>query len=70
MTTTECKNLITPFCDRAEKQNDPYLIVHFSRQEDHYKGYHEGMDAVDAMIVIKHLVRHFKIDPLLLNTAI
>lgn len=70
MTDKECEKLITPFTSKADKDNDPYLVVHFSREQDYFKGYHERMDSLDAMIVIKNLVNYFKINEILLKTAI
>lgn len=66
MTTNNAYELAKPFIDKAEQDADPYMVIHFSREEDFYKGWHEGMDIGDALLVIKHLVNHFKIDKELL----
>ena len=36
------------------------LIVHFSREEDYYTGLHDGLDKMDAVIIIKQLMKDFK----------
>ena len=46
-----------------EKDKDPYLFVHFSQEDDHYKGVtSKDMDIGDALIVIEHLMEQFGIN--------
>ena len=41
----------------------PYLFVHFSREDDNYKGVTSSqMDIGDALIVIDHLMEQFGIN--------
>lgn len=58
------KELLQPFIDEADKDNDPYLLVHFSRQEDKFTGLHERLDKMDAQIIMKELVKFFEFDEL------
>lgn len=51
------QKLLKPFTDQCEKDKDPYLVVHFSRKDDYYSGFHE-LDTLDAIIVIKEIVKH------------
>lgn len=52
------QELLQAFINEAEKDNDPYYLAHFSREEDKYSGYHEGLDKMDALILIKQLMGH------------
>lgn len=52
---------IKKFIRNCDKDNDSFLIVHFSICEDTYKG-HFNIDFADALIIIKHLLEHFNID--------
>lgn len=70
MTTEYGRILLTPFIDATKLDDDAFFACHFSRSEDKFAGDHNGMDALDAMIIIKQLVHDFKIDPILLSTAI
>lgn len=70
MKTKDFKTLIKPIAERLDKEKDPYLMVHFSREDNYSHGVHEGMDKLDAMIVIKELVKKCKINETLLLTAI
>jgi hypothetical protein len=63
MTIRDGKKMIGDFVIRAERDGDPYLIVHFSRIEDEYRGYDNGMDQADALLVIQQLVRAHEINP-------
>lgn len=67
MKVTEAKTQLMPFIEAAKKDNDPYFVCHFSREEDKYRGYHEGLDIGDALIIIKELVDKFGIDPKVLK---
>jgi hypothetical protein len=61
MSIAEGRKKLMPFIKAAEKDTDPYFLVHFSRENDRYEGYHEGMDEFDARIVIKHLMEEFNL---------
>lgn len=69
MTTEYGRILLTPFIDATKRDEDAFFACHFSRSEDKFAGDHNGLDAFDAMIIIKQLVHDFKIDPILLNSA-
>ena len=69
MTIEQGKELLQPFIEEATKDKDVFLLVHFSSQEDKYNGMDEGLDALDAMIIIKQLVKNFNIDKTLLSTC-
>lgn len=43
----------------AEADDDTFLVVYFSREEDKYQGWHHQMDGGDALLVIKQLVKRF-----------
>lgn len=58
------------FMQKAKEDGDPYLVCHFSAEEDKYNGFHGGMDKLDAMIVIKQLVKDFDISSTLLHSAL
>lgn len=62
MTTKEALKESKPFIDKCDRDGDPYLIVHFSQEDDYFKGIHERMDFMDATIIIKKLIKHFKIN--------
>jgi hypothetical protein len=52
-----------PLQKKMEKDSDPYLFIHFSREDNHFKGLTStDMDMADALIVINHLVSRFKIN--------
>lgn len=70
MTTEQSEDLLRPFVAQAKKDGDPYVVAIFSREEDRYCCGHDGLDQLDAMILIKGLVKHYKIDELLLLTAL
>lgn len=63
MTITHGEMALQPFIEQADKDTDPYLCVHFSRQEDKFMGYHGRMDEGDALIVIKELIKFFNLSP-------
>lgn len=62
MTTQTSEKLVQPFIDKAQEDDDPYLVVHFSRQQDELFGVHAGLDKMDAQIIIKQLVKSFDFD--------
>jgi hypothetical protein len=69
--TTEYGNiLLEPFKVTSKNDDDAYFVCHFSKIEDKFAGSHDGIDAVDAMIIIKQLVKDFKIDSTLLSTVL
>lgn len=70
MTTAKGKQLLDFFIKEAVNHGDPFFLCHFSRVEDQYRAYHEGLDQMDAMLIIKGLVAHFNINELLLSTAL
>lgn len=57
------------FEDACKKDNDPFLVVHFSRDEDKYDGRHDGLDFADALIIVGHLCNHFKLNPAMIETS-
>lgn len=50
------------FIGQANRDKDPYLLVHFSRNEDKYMGYNDHMDLGDALIIIRELCSQFNIE--------
>lgn len=60
MTIKQGEALLSNFITAATINSNPFLIAHFSRQDDQYRGYHEGLDRLDAAIIIRELVQHFK----------
>jgi len=70
MTTQQGKELLIEFKRNCDKDNDPYFVCHFSREDDKFLGDWDGLDAFDAMIIIKQLVKDFNIDETMLLTAI
>lgn len=63
MKIKEGEYLLQDFIDKAEKDKDPYFVVHFSRKDDYFMGYHERMDEGDALIVVKNLIEIFNLSP-------
>lgn len=62
MKIKEGEKLIKSFVENCEKNSDPYLVVHFSKEDNHFQGTHDFMDSFDAIIVIKNLIKEFGID--------
>lgn len=50
------------FIGQADRDKDPYLLVHFSRCEDKYMCYNDRMDIADALIIINELCRRLGIE--------
>jgi hypothetical protein len=50
------------FIGQADRDKDPYLLVHFSRTDDKYMGYNSHMDIGDALIIIHELCNQFDIE--------
>jgi|GEM_PF-961298 len=64
MKNEEAYKAFEPLKEKMDADNDVYLLVHFSRSEDTYKGYQsDKMDGGDALIVVQHLIEHFKLNP-------
>jgi hypothetical protein len=53
---------VTPLTDTLEKDGDPYLLVHFSKEDNAYTGLHDGLDKYDALIIMRQLATHFNMD--------
>lgn len=70
MTIQRGSELLQPFIDQCGKDKDPFYIAHFSRQEDKYEGYFDGLDEFDAAILVKQLVSHFKMNEVLVNSLV
>ncbi len=64
MKIKEGELLLNNFKFACEESNDPYFVVHFSREEDKFSGDHEHLDEWDARIIIKQLMKDFKINEL------
>lgn len=64
MTIEKGKQLVQSFIEQTDKDTDPYLIVHFSREDDRFNGLHERLDKMDAQIIIKQLIEFFDFDEL------
>lgn len=54
-------NKLGDFIKQAEKDDDCYCLVHFSRTDDRFEAYHQ-MDMGDALIIIQRLCHEFGID--------
>jgi len=55
------KQLVKPFIDQCKKDNDCYLIVHFSKEEDKFAGY-DKMDFADALLIIYELIKQYDLN--------
>ena len=62
MTIQQGEQLLAPFIEAAKKDKDPFILVHFSRQDDYYQGRDCGMDMGDALLVIRQLIKAFDIN--------
>ncbi|HDY89501.1 MAG TPA: hypothetical protein ENH82_15485 [bacterium] len=60
MTTKKAKQVMNLFIKQCKKDNDSFMVVHFSREEDKFYGTHE-MDVGDALIIINELIKQFKL---------
>lgn len=69
MTISKGKELLQPFFDSVDKDGDPYMVCHFSRQADFYQGYHERLGSMDAVMIISELVKFFELDEIMLSVA-
>lgn len=59
MTREKAKELLKPFIEGCNKDEDPYFYCFFSREEDKFNGDWEGLDFLDATIIVKQLVEKF-----------
>ena len=59
MTREAAKELLKPFIEKCDEHKDPYFYCFFSRQEDKFDGDWEGLDFLDASIIVKQLVKSF-----------
>lgn len=59
MTKNKAAELLKPFIDECVKDTDPYFVVHFSRTDDYFSGFENGLDFLDATIIAKQLVKQF-----------
>lgn len=62
MRNQEFEKRIQPLLDECKKQGDHYVVVHFSKVDDHFVGM-EQMDFTDALIVIDNLIKNHKLNP-------
>lgn len=63
MKRSEFKDSVRAFIKMADADSDPYLLVHFSREEDKYTGLDDRMDPMDALVVIRELIRIHNLSP-------
>ncbi len=56
------KEMLIPLKEQAEKDDDRYCFVYFSREQDEYAGAWE-LDAKDALIVIDELIKKCDLKP-------
>lgn len=63
MSREEFEKTINHFIERAEKDKDPYSVIHFSREQDVYTGYDSGLDFGDALMIVSGLCKKFEITP-------
>lgn len=62
MKLKKSKQLINPFIEQCKKDNDSYLIVHFSVEEDKFYGLTK-IDSGDALLVIHNLIKQYGLNP-------
>lgn len=41
-------------------EKDAYFLVHFSGSKDAFSGFHDGLDKLDAIIIMKQLFEYFE----------
>lgn len=63
MTNEHFFELAKPATDKSTQDGDPFLICHFSREQDKFKGVTQDMDAADAMIIVSHLIAEYGLNP-------
>lgn len=54
--------LLMDFINQCRQDKDPYFIVHFSKIDDKFIGYSDGMDQADVLIIIDNLISSFHLD--------
>jgi hypothetical protein len=59
MTRTKAEQLLQDFIAGCNKDGDPYFYCFFSRQEDKFVGDWEGLDELDAFLIVKELEKKF-----------
>ena len=63
MKTSAAYDAVRPVLDRATREGDACLFVYFSREEDEFIGDNVGMDAGDALVVIRRLASLYDLSP-------
>jgi len=63
MTLDDYQPLADAITERCHEDGDACLLVYFSREDDQYRGCNPGMDAGDALLVIRQLMAEFDLDP-------
>lgn len=59
MTKEKATELLKPYIDKCTEDGDPYFIVHFSIADDYFSGFENGLDYMDAGIIVKQLRKQF-----------
>lgn len=59
MKPEEFEKSIMPIIKKLEADGDPYFFTHFSKSRDRFSGFHEGLDKLDAVIIMKKLFEFF-----------
>ena len=63
MKTKEAKKHFNGITKLMDQDTDPYMMVHFSKDDDYYYGqYSKHLDMFDAIIIIKKLIDTYKIN--------
>jgi hypothetical protein len=62
MTISQGEEKLRPFIEQARKDDDPFLLVHFSIVEDRFYT-HQKIDNGDALLIIRNLVNGFNLNP-------
>jgi len=53
--------MLKDFCANAEADTDPYLVIHFSHEDDLYEASYYGLDALDVLVIIGDLIKQFNL---------
>jgi len=65
MTNDKAKKMFSKLRFAMEYDHDPYMFVHFSREQNHILGLDSlELDSLDALVIIRHLINKFDLDPL------
>jgi hypothetical protein len=59
---TEVQPLVQRLDDLCDRDGDVFLMFYFSRKQDRYQGWLNGLDAGDALIVIDELVKKYNLN--------